>query len=68
MTCGEMLALPSQELDRLLIYFDGYVNGMSKRTTWDERIEGEMINRVMAECKTSPASFLLGVFTRASRQ
>ena len=63
-----MLALPSQELDRLLIYFDGYVNGMSKQTTWDERIEGEMINRGMAECKTSPASFLLDVFTRASRQ
>ena len=63
-----MLALPSQELDRLLIYFDGYVNGMSKPDHLGERIEGDMINRVMAECKTSPASFLLDVFTRASRQ
>lgn len=68
MTCGEMLALPSQESDRLLIYFDGYVNGASHRTTWDERIEGEVINRVVAECKASPSASLLGVFMRASRR
>jgi HdeA/HdeB family len=68
LTCGEMLAAPSETVDRLLIYLDGYVNGMSNRTTWDERIEGEMINRVMAECKASPATSVLGVFIRASRR
>jgi HdeA/HdeB family len=68
MTCGEILSSPSEIVDRLLIYFDGYVNGMSKRTTWDERVEGEVIDRVVAECKASPTTSLLGVFIRASRR
>jgi HdeA/HdeB family len=68
LTCGEMLSSPSEIVDRLLIFFDGYVNGMSRRTTWDERVEGEVIDRVMVECRASPATPLLGVFIRASRR
>ena len=68
LTCGEVLASPGEVVDRLLIYFDGYVNGLSNRTTWDERVEGEVINRVMVECRASPATTLLGVFIRASRR
>jgi HdeA/HdeB family len=67
-TCGEIFALPSPDVDKFLIYFDGFVNGMNNRTTWDERIEGEMINRVVAECKASPTASILGVFIRASRR
>jgi len=45
--CAELLALPSERQDRLLIYFDGYVAGMRRQTTWDERVEGEMIDRAI---------------------
>lgn len=68
LTCAELLASSSDRMDGILIYFDGYVNGMSKRTVWDERVEGEVINRVMAECRATPASLLLSVFTRAARR
>jgi HdeA/HdeB family len=68
LTCAELLASPSDRMDGILIYFDGFVNGMGNRTIWDERVEGEVINRVVAECKASPASLLLSVFTRAARR
>src|SRR5207245_9598229 len=38
--CAELLALPSERQDRLLIYFDGYVAGMRPRTSRDARSVG----------------------------
>lgn len=65
--CAELLALPNDRADRLLIYFNGYVDGMRRRTTWDERVVGELIDRVVASCKADPDESILSAFTRAAR-
>jgi len=64
--CAELLALPSERQDRLLIYFDGYVAGMRRQTTWDERVEGEMIDRAIGYCKADPSQTVLSAFIKAA--
>ena len=65
--CGEMQTLADKKLERLLVYFNGYVDGMRRQTTWDERQVGELIDRVVGYCKAAPTETVLSAFTRASR-
>jgi len=64
--CAELLSLSSERQDRLLIYFDGYVAGMRRQTTWDERVEGEMIDRAIGLCKADPSQTVLSAFVKAA--
>ena len=64
--CAELLSLSSERQDRLLIYFDGYVAGMRRQTTWDERVEGEMIDRAIGLCKADPSEAVLSAFIKAA--
>src|SRR6516164_7123958 len=43
--CSELDTPPDQKQERLLIYFNGYVDGMQRQTVWDERKVGELIDR-----------------------
>src|SRR5437867_10298058 len=63
--CAELLALPNERQDRLLIYFDGYLAGMRRLTTWDERVEGEMVDRAIGYCKADPSQTVLSAFIKA---
>jgi len=65
--CAEMQTGSDQKQERLLVYFNGYVDGMRRHKTWDERQVGEVIDRVVGFCKADPAEALLSAFTRASR-
>jgi HdeA/HdeB family len=65
--CAELLAGSSERTDRLLIYYNGYVDGMRRQTTWDERAAGELIERALGYCKADPAETILSAFTRAAR-
>jgi len=64
-TCGELLSLSGEQRDRVLIYFNGYLDGMRKQTTWDERLTGRRIDQAIAKCQASPASTVLHVFREA---
>ena len=66
LTCAELLALPGETRDRVLIYFDGYMDGTRRKTTWDERVEGEMVERAVGHCKADPSDTVLSAFTRAA--
>jgi HdeA/HdeB family len=65
--CSEMQTGSDQKHDRLMVYFNGYVDGMRRHKVWDERQVGEIIDRVLGYCKADPAETLLSAFTRASR-
>jgi hypothetical protein len=65
LTCGEFLALASEGRDRVLIYFNGYLDGTAKTTVWDPALVGTRIDQVMRSCEASPASTLLNAFKRA---
>jgi HdeA/HdeB family protein len=65
--CSELPSVSDQKQDRLLVYFNGYVDGMRHHTVWDEREVGELIDRVIGYCKADPGETLLSAFTRASR-
>ena len=65
--CAELQTVSDQKLDRLLVYFNGYVDGMRRHTVWDERQVGELIDRAINYCKADPNETLLSAFTRAAR-
>jgi HdeA/HdeB family len=65
--CAELQSVSDEKSDRLLVYFNGYVDGMRRHTVWDERQVGEMVERAVNYCKANPSESLLSAFTRASR-
>lgn len=65
--CAELLARTGADADRLLLYYNGYVDGMRRQTTWDERAAGELVERALRSCKADPAETILSAFTRAAR-
>jgi hypothetical protein len=65
--CSELPSVSDQKQERLLVYFNGYVDGMRHHTVWDERQVGAVIDRVIGYCKADPSETLLSAFTRASR-
>lgn len=65
--CAEMQSISDQRLERLLVYFNGYIDGMRRQTTWDERQVGALIDRVVESCKADPGETVLSAFTRASK-
>ena len=67
-TCRGLLSLTGEQRDRVLIYFNGYFDGVHKETTWDERVIGRRIDQVVAKCQTSPANSVLRVFSEAWRR
>ena len=65
--CSELQSVPDDKQDRLLIYFNGYVDGMRRHTIWDERKVAELVDRALGYCKSDPSGTVLSAFTRASR-
>ena len=65
--CSELHTPPDQKQDRLLVYFNGYVDGMRRQTVWDESKVAELVDRAVGYCKADPNETLLSAFTRAAR-
>jgi len=65
--CSELHTPPDQKQDRLLVYFNGYVDGMRRNKVWDERKVAELVDRVLGNCKADPNETLLSAFTKAAR-
>jgi HdeA/HdeB family len=66
LTCAELLGVSNERQDRFLIYFDGYLAGMRRAMTWDERVEGELIDRAIGYCKADPTQTVLSSFLKAA--
>jgi HdeA/HdeB family protein len=65
--CSELVSVTQERRDRLLLYFNGYIDGMRRHTVWDEVAVGAMIDRAVGHCRASPDDTILSAFTRASR-
>jgi HdeA/HdeB family len=64
-TCGEVLSLGGETRDRVLAYFNGYLDGKGGTTVWVAQVVGARVDRALAECKTTPTLPLLDAFSRA---
>jgi hypothetical protein len=64
-TCREFLALGGQERDRVLIYFNGYLDGKSGTKVWADAVVGARIDRAVGYCKATPTLTLMEAFDRA---
>jgi len=62
-TCAELLALSGESRYRLLVYLNGYINGLRGQKVWEPQTEGERIDRGERECKAAPTRTVLDVFT-----
>ena len=62
-TCADLLAREGETRYQTLIYVNGYINGLRGQKVWDEKVEGERIDRAVRECKAAPAKPLLDVVT-----
>ena len=65
--CHQLASLEPERRERLMVYFNGYVDGMRRHTVWDEVAVGAMIDRAVAHCRANPNDTILSAFTRASR-
>jgi hypothetical protein len=61
LTCAELLAEQGQTRDRLLIYLNGYINGVRGQKVWDEKVEGARIEQAVTECKAASTKPVLDV-------
>jgi hypothetical protein len=64
-TCGEVLSLGGEARDRVLIYFNGYLDGKGGTTVWVAQVVGARVDRALAYCKATPTLPLLDAFSRA---
>lgn len=64
-TCGEFLALGGEERDRVLIYFNGYLDGKSGTKVWTDEVVGARVDRALGYCKATPTLPLMDAFRRA---
>jgi hypothetical protein len=62
-TCADLLATQGDTQYRLLLYLDGYVNGLRGLKVWDAQAEGERIDRALLQCKATPSKAALDVFS-----
>ena len=62
-TCAELVATRDDARYHLLVYLNGYMNGLRGQKVWDELTEGERIDRAVSECKAAPTRTVLDVFT-----
>jgi hypothetical protein len=65
--CYQLSSLAPERRDRLLVYFNGYIDGMRRHTEWDEVAVGAMIDRAVGHCRDNPNDTILAVFQRAAR-
>ncbi len=65
LTCKELLSFPGEQRDHLLMYFNGYLDGVHQASTWDERLTGERIERALDTCKSKPETPVLRAFADA---
>jgi len=65
-TCDELAAVERPEQrERLLVYMNGYLDGMKKATVWDAERVGKRIEEALRLCTANPKSTLLSAFERA---
>ena len=64
-TCRDVLALPGERRDRILIYLNGYFDGARQASAWDERVSGERIDRALEACKSRPEARVVRLFADA---
>jgi HdeA/HdeB family len=66
LTCDEFAAVDRRELrEGLLVYMNGYLDGMKKATVWDAERVGKRIEEALRLCTANPKSTLLSAFERA---
>lgn len=64
-TCREFLALGGEGRDRVLIYFNGYMDGKRGTKVWADDVVGARVDRVVASCKATPTLTLMEAFSGA---
>ena len=57
------LAQGGELRDQRLIFMNGYLNGLRGQKVWDEKVEGERVDKVLRECRAAPARPVLDVLT-----
>lgn len=62
-TCAELSASKNDARYHFLVYLNGYMNGLRGQKVWDERTEGERIDRAVNECRAAPTRAVLDVFS-----
>jgi hypothetical protein len=64
-TCRQLLSYTGDERARVLIYFNGYVDGRHNSKVWEEKAVGARVDRALAMCTATPSLPALEAFMKA---
>jgi hypothetical protein len=64
-TCRQLLSYEGDERARVLIYFNGYVDGRHNSKVWEEKAVGARVDRALAMCTAAPSLPALEAFMKA---
>jgi hypothetical protein len=59
LTCGDLMALPSDRQERALIYLTGVVDGRRRAAEFDAVVAGAALDRLLAACRATPSLAVL---------
>jgi hypothetical protein len=65
LTCKELLSYTGDNRARLLIYFNGYVDGRAGTQLWEDKVVGARVDRALDYCRATPSLPVLEAFTKA---
>jgi HdeA/HdeB family protein len=63
-SCRELLALEEARQNLALTYFSGFVDGQRNRVQFDSNARGQVIEKVMEQCRRDGAGSVLDAFLR----
>jgi hypothetical protein len=64
-TCRDLMALPSEQQERALVYLTGFIDGRRGAATFDAQTAGAAIDRLLASCRATPSLIVLDTFIAA---
>jgi hypothetical protein len=65
LTCRQLLDHTGEMRARLLIYYNGYLDGRTGTRIWDDKVVGARIDRAMGYCQATPSLTVVDAFARA---
>ncbi|WP_159082459.1 HdeA/HdeB family chaperone [Paragemmobacter aquarius] len=64
-TCGELTALPEDQMNKLLFWMDGYMGGAAEDVTYDDERLQQNMDAALSACGGTPDATVMELLDKA---